>query len=548
VSQRREYDIQAVIGEGGFGTVLRARMRGGGGFSKVVAIKILHDELASLPRYATRLRDEARLLGLVRHRAILQVDQLSQLDGRWAVITEYIEGASLLDIVRNSTLPETVMLEVVTEVAGALHAAYQTTNEGAPLKLIHRDIKPGNIQLTKLGEVKLLDFGIARGEHEGRESETTAVLMGSPNYMSPERMEMHDLPAGDIYALGVVLCEGLTGLKFGRTSGNVERHEENAQKNLARLRQRAVNAEIVDLVSDMISYKPEERPTARDVERRCRELRGKIDGPWLGDWAPDALPFYMNRDGPSHELVGKTVKEDDPGAAKDALSKATPVIPSGRGRRRAAPAVLLVLLLVLLLGGTLTGALVYGVYQATNATPADVAPEPADIPEPVAAPVPEPDEPEPEVVELETQPKEEPVEITTARKPKPRPSSGGLVTAAQFAGFLESHPEWTRENAVAAGKADHNYLPGWDAATPPPDSAGPVTNVCWAAASAFCQGRGGLLDVNDAPLEWPEDKALMHWRTRDGVPAWRRFDDALSEGKTVRKRDSNSFTGFRCRR
>ncbi len=549
MSQGREYEIQAVIGQGGFGTVLRAKMRSGGGFSKTVAIKILHDELAMMPKYASRLRDEARLLGLVRHRAILQVDELAQLEGRWAVVAEYVEGASLLDIVMDALVPETVMLEIITEVAGALHAAYQTESDGVPLKLIHRDIKPGNIQLTELGEVKLLDFGIARADHEARESQTTAVLMGSPNYMSPERMEMVDLPAGDVYGLGVVLCEGITSLKYGRTSGNVERHEETLNKNLARLRQHA-SPQVVELAKAMLAYSPEDRPTAREVERTCREIRGKLEGPWLGDWAQEILPKYMEPGSTDHVLVGRTLTGDDatPDVAPVVSESPPPPPPIEVAPRRLGLPLLLGLFFIT---ATLTAGAIVSLLWGTSRYASLVRPnEVREAPLPVDPPKPEP------IEELAVSENPEPASITdvptpspvVAPRPSPKPAAkvaAPRVSYAQFSAFVEANPEWTAANAVAAGKADDKYLGGWNGSKPPAERSGPVVHVSWWAAIAYCQGRGGLPDATAQPVAWSSEEVVQELRVLDGAPGWLRYDGLTSQYR-MRKSSTSGMIGFRC--
>lgn len=125
-------------------------------------------------------------------------------------------------------------------------------------------------------------------------------------------------------------------------------------------------------------------------------------------------------------------------------------------------------------------------------------------------------------------------------------TSSGAVSRADFAGWLATHPEWTREAAIAAGKADSGYLKGWDGASPPA-GGGKMVNVSWLAAKAFCAGYGGLAAADASPLEWSESASqpYQEWRSRDGGPAWRREDGAESEAEPE-ETESNAFTGFRC--
>ncbi len=99
-SESRRYQIHEALGKGGFGTVYRAELASTGGFTKPVALKVLNPDMQSDDDVVRRLRDEARMLGLLNHRAIVKVDGLVQLAGRWAVVMEYVEGASLDQILR----------------------------------------------------------------------------------------------------------------------------------------------------------------------------------------------------------------------------------------------------------------------------------------------------------------------------------------------------------------------------------------------------------------------------------------------------------------
>jgi len=299
VSEGRRYKVEGVLGKGGFGTVYKAQLLGEGGFTRSVALKVLNADMEGMEDVARRLRDEARLLGLLRHRAILHVDGLVRIDGRWTVVMEYIHGVDLQGVARGGGCPLGPALEIIGEVASALHIAYTTTApDGVPLKLLHRDIKPPNILLTGAGEVKVLDFGIARAEFDNREAQTRSVLYGSVGYMAPERLDFQELHEGDVYALGTVLYEILAGSPLGKASIREERHGA-AVVEAVDLIERKVGPTptgFSELLASMLAYDPEDRPSAREVERRCRAIRQQLDGPWLRDWAEKAVPpLIQNR-------------------------------------------------------------------------------------------------------------------------------------------------------------------------------------------------------------------------------------------------------------
>ncbi len=288
VNEGRRYRVICPIGKGGFGTVYRAELMGEQGFSKVVALKILNPNMENAEEVAQRFRDEARMLGLVRHRAIIQVDSLVRLRGRWTVVMECVEGADLRQVLREGALPIAAAAQMAGEVAAALDAAYNCVGpDGYPLRLLHRDIKPGNVRITPMGEVKLLDFGIARADFVRREAFTHALQFGSDEYMSPERHDLIDGPEGDVYALGAVLFEAVTGEAFGRTFSREERHRERHAERMVFLAEQLEDGAgpFRDLISQMLEYEAEDRPKIGEVERRCWELQRDLPGERLRDWA-----------------------------------------------------------------------------------------------------------------------------------------------------------------------------------------------------------------------------------------------------------------------
>jgi serine/threonine-protein kinase len=301
-TETRRYEVLHVLGRGGFGTVYRARLLASGGFRKEVALKVLHADLATSEDVVRRLRDEARMLGLLRHRAIVHVDGLVRLDDRWAIVMEYVDGASLRDILDRGPIPPGVALEICEEVAAALDVAFaRKTSEGASLHLLHRDIKPGNIQVTSQGEVKLLDFGVARAEFGGREAKTSSLIFGSLAYLAPERMDFEDTHKGDIYALGVTLYECLVGKALDKASINPRKHRDQVEAALHQLRTSIRDPDLCGLVADCLAYEPDERPDARTFERRARELRRSFPHPWLRDWAESAVPAARSARRPDAE-------------------------------------------------------------------------------------------------------------------------------------------------------------------------------------------------------------------------------------------------------
>ena len=162
---RRRFRFLKQLSEGTFGKVYMAEMVTDNHFSSVVAIKLLHGKWLGHEEIVQRSRDEARVLGLLHHRNIIRVEDLTSLNGQCAVIMEYLDGVDLKSLINycaehDLTMPRRVIFELIAATASALEAAYyrEPLRGGNPLHLIHRDIKPSNVMVTAAGDIKVLDF------------------------------------------------------------------------------------------------------------------------------------------------------------------------------------------------------------------------------------------------------------------------------------------------------------------------------------------------------------------------------------------------------
>jgi serine/threonine protein kinase len=319
-NSRRRFRVLETIGKGGFGTVYRAEMSDAGGFSKQVALKVMTYDGEASDEIARRMRDEARILGLIRHRAVVGVNSLVPLADGWGVVMEYVAGIDLSTAIKKQRPPPGVVLEVIEEVSAALDAAYTRAvgEDQKPLRLIHRDIKPSNIRITRTGEVKLLDFGVARAEFHRKEAvEEGGFLMGSGRYMAPERRSGEESHRADVYALGIVLANTLSGKRFAEPPCDAGDHArylgtvlETVRKALQRNNDDQVRAaahELRMLLLEMLAFHRDDRPDASSVEKRCRKIRKRLPGPWLRDWAERTVPRLEEQAKmPSSEANGDT--------------------------------------------------------------------------------------------------------------------------------------------------------------------------------------------------------------------------------------------------
>jgi serine/threonine protein kinase len=423
--EARRYRIMGVIGKGGFGKVYRASLEGPEGFYKDVAIKLLREEDMHLPESTLqRFRDEARILGLVRDRAIVTVDPPTRLGGKWAVVMEYVDGVSCAKLLRVAPVPPGVALEIIQECARALDKVYnQLGRDGAPLQLLHRDIKPGNIQITPSGEVKILDFGIARATFAEREAETTRHIGGTFGYIAPERLSGMEGPEGDIYSLGVVLHVLTTGDKPTRP-GEFREHRHSVDRRNEELQQ------VLRLAKQMLSLEPEQRPSARQVEDLAAVLRRNISGASLRRWCEEMVPEAVTMS--ADDLVGSILTETLANVPRtndllarvrelDRLDEATADrVQQGKG---GAPILAVIALLGLGLMGA-AGILVVGkvVLDQQQQQMAAIEPEP----EPAAPPPPAP-EPQPEVEPEPTKNVEPESTRPEPAPPRPKPVHSAVV-------------------------------------------------------------------------------------------------------------------------
>jgi serine/threonine-protein kinase len=286
--------------------------------SRHAAIKLLHARFAENPELATRFLNEARAVNIVQHPGLVQIYEFGQLDdGGPYIVMELLNGETLHSrMKKGAMLPETAML-ISRQIASVLAAAHAK-------KIIHRDLKPQNVMLIPDpdlpgGErVKVLDFGLAKimEQTDGNTLTSTGMIMGTPTYMAPEqcRSARDVSDRSDVYALGVMLYEMISGQTPFKADSDAELMAAHMYKAPLRLRDKAptVMPELGALVEKMLTKKPTERPSAQEVASALAHFTGQR--------ASAAVPILQTEGLPTGDVSAQGPTLMDPGKAKSPAS------------------------------------------------------------------------------------------------------------------------------------------------------------------------------------------------------------------------------------
>lgn len=279
------YDLLEKVAVGGMAEIFKARAIHARGVEKLVCIKRIHPALSADRVFVAMFIDEARLGVSMAHGNIVPVFDFGYVDGHYFLAMEYVEGNDLATLCGRARVveidwPHQLAVYVVMEILEGLSYAHQKRDDqGRPLELVHRDVSPSNVLISTDGQVKLLDFGIARSQ--AREFETrTGVIKGKPGYMSPEQAAAQTVDArADVWSCGAVLHELLTGkrLKDGRKKVGDDSLEQVLDRALAADREkRYENARQMQEALAEVLEERSWRPYARDLSEFIRTVHSAV--------------------------------------------------------------------------------------------------------------------------------------------------------------------------------------------------------------------------------------------------------------------------------
>src|SRR3954451_18131191 len=215
------YRITERVAAGGMAEVFRGVAESLQGFKKNIAIKRILPSLTKNKKFVAMFLDEARLSLSLQHANIVQVFDIGHADDTYFIVMEYVDGVDLKALIEwrrriNRRIPVANVLYIITEICKGISYAHEflSPDTGKPLGIVHRDISPPNVLLSKQGEIKVVDFGLAKATSQV-EGTDPGVVKGKMSYLSPEAARGEEVDSrADIFSVGILLYEMLTGKRL----------------------------------------------------------------------------------------------------------------------------------------------------------------------------------------------------------------------------------------------------------------------------------------------------------------------------------------------
>jgi serine/threonine-protein kinase len=284
------YQLDAQMGSGGMAVVYKARDLM---LERWVAIKVLRKSFSGDPAFGERFRQEAKAAANLAHPNIVTVHDFGFDKGRLFIVMEFVPGITLKELIQQrGRLTTDDAIHLMVQSCAGIGYAHRAG-------LVHCDVKPQNILVTPDKRVKVTDFGIARALASIRSDEKSEVVWGSPQYFSPEQASgKAPSPASDVYGLGVILFEMLTGqLPFkGTTSTELSRQHRELRPPEPRHINPAVNENLNRIILKILSKEPSSRYRTADQLGRVlmsfspKGTKDRLQPDWLENEAPPAEP------------------------------------------------------------------------------------------------------------------------------------------------------------------------------------------------------------------------------------------------------------------
>jgi serine/threonine protein kinase len=212
------YELLFPYAQGGMATVWLARVQGKHGFEKLYAVKTILPHLAEDAGFRTMFLDEARIASRVRHANVAEIEDLGEDDGHLYMVLEWVQGdpwSTLVEAIaeRGDAVPIDLMLRIAAQACAGLHAAHELeAATGGSLNVVHRDVSPQNVMVSEAGDVKVIDFGVAKAVGRASEATRTGLIKGKLEYLAPELAQGREIDRrADVWAVGATLYHVLAG-------------------------------------------------------------------------------------------------------------------------------------------------------------------------------------------------------------------------------------------------------------------------------------------------------------------------------------------------
>jgi serine/threonine-protein kinase len=285
---QQRYRVIEKLESGGMAEVFRAESEGLQGFKKQVAIKRVLPHLSEKKKFISMFLDEARLSAHLTHSNCVQVFDIGVGDNAYFIVMEFVDGANLKSIIESlrksgNRLPVSYAAFIALEICKGLSYAHELRDpSGQDLHIVHRDMSPPNVLITKYGEIKIVDFGLAKANSQLERSEP-GIIKGKFSYLSPEAAMGQEVDARtDIFAVGIILWELLTGqrLFMGDTDFQTVKKVQQAQIPSAAAINPDVPPELERILAKSLTRDPDARyRTARELGQDLSKLMFKLGTP-----------------------------------------------------------------------------------------------------------------------------------------------------------------------------------------------------------------------------------------------------------------------------
>lgn len=334
-SAASSYEILAKLAEGGMAEIFLARNKTGAGVERLVVLKRVLREVAQDPQLVELFVAEARLAAQLQHPNVVQVYDVGKLGASYFISMEYVHGETVRDLLlaarhHGMNLPIAAVMTIAAGAAAGLQHAHERRGvNGKLLNIVHADISPSNLMITREGIVKIVDFGIAKAEHHQHDVERS--VQGKLCYMSPEQVRSRPLDKrSDLFSLGIVLWELLTlrGLFRGESDFNVMDAIINTPPPPPSKLRPDVPREIDELVLKLLAKDPAQRfqssaelvdaieiaavrltmlLSTASVGRQMRELFGEKPEPWIEETVGGSVKRVVVDSEPVSDQWGQTI-------------------------------------------------------------------------------------------------------------------------------------------------------------------------------------------------------------------------------------------------